>query len=296
MEAVTSNGSADATALVGCWVCGTPAPPARDFTSVRLSRCPSCGFLFQPELAVEELRRSHDEHYFENYAASGDYDSQGAQRRREARIRLRWMRAHGCRGGRLLEVGPARGDFLAEAGRVGFDPLGIEPEPSTAEVARRRSGADVLVGWAEEVELPPASFDVVCLWHVLEHIPGPRQVLEALHRSLKPGGSFFCEVPNAGSVMARRQGERWDYLDPGHHVGFYDPHTLEAALTATGYARVETSTVPMFRYAELDATTLFKRLPRRLEFSLGARVRPVAQHPWKQDLLRAVASKQVAGP
>ena len=287
----TNQAAVEAGLDLSCWVCGTPARPARDFAAVQLSRCPECGFLFQPELPVEELRGSHDESYFENYAASGDYDSQGAQRRREARIRLRWMRGFGCRGGRLLEVGPARGDFLAEAGRAGFAPLGVEPEPSTAEEARQRSGADVLVGWVEEVELPPASFDVVCLWHVLEHIPGPRPVLEALLRSLKPGGRFFCEVPNAGSLMARREGDRWDYLDPEHHVGFFDPHTLRGALTSTGYDDVETTTVPMFRYAELDATTLFKRMPRRLEFSLRARVRPLAPHPWKQDLLRAVASK-----
>jgi SAM-dependent methyltransferase len=291
MDAATKTGADDAAATAGCWICGTPARPAADFGDVRLSRCPTCGFLFQPELPVEDLRQSHDESYFENYAASGDYDSQGAQRRREARIRLRWMRCLGCRGGRLLEVGVARGDFLAEARRWGFAPLGIEPEPTTADEARRRSGADVVVGWAEEVDLPSASFDVACLWHVVEHIPQPRPVLEALRRSLKPGGRLFCEVPNAGSVMARMQGERWDYLDPEHHVGFFDPSTLRRALESTGYRDVETGTIPMFRYAQLDATTLLKRLPRRLEFLLRARVRPLAPHPWKQDLLRAVASK-----
>ena len=291
MDAATKTGAADGAAYAACWVCGTPSPPAADFTAVRLSRCSNCGFLFQPERPVEDLRRSHDETYFENYTASGSYDSQGAQRRREARIRLRWMRGHGCRGGRLLEVGAARGDFLAEAPRWGFAPLGIEPEPSTAEEARRRSGAEVIVGWAEEVNLPPASFDVVCLWHVVEHIPQPRSVLEALHRSLKPGGRLFCEVPNAGSVMARRQGDRWDYLDPGHHVGFFDPSTLGRALKSSGYGEVETETIPMFRYAQLDATTVLRRVPRRLEFSLRARVRPLAPHPWKQDLLRAVATK-----
>jgi SAM-dependent methyltransferase len=291
MNAVRKVDPAEALPRASCWVCGTPARPTTDFTTVRLSRCPECGFLFQPELPVEDLRRSHDESYFEQYTASGDYDSQGAQRRREARIRLRWMRRHGCRGGRLLEVGVARGDFLAEATRSGFAPLGIEPEASTAEEARRRSGADVLVGWAEEVELPSASFDVVCLWHVVEHIPQPRPVLEALRRSLKPGGRLFCEVPNAGSVMARRQGDRWDYLDPGHHVGFFDPYTLRRALESTGYGEIETATIPMFRYAQLDATTVLKRLPRRLDFSLRARVRPLSPHPWKQDLLRAVASR-----
>lgn len=286
MDAAEKTGATEA-APPSCWVCGTAARPTQDFAPVRLSRCPECGFLFQPELPVEDLRRSHDDSYFEDYAASGDH----AQRRLEARIRLRWMRGQGCKAGRLLEVGPAQGAFLAEARRRGFAPVGIEPEPSTAEVARRRSGVDVIVGWAEEVELPPASFDIVCLWHVVEHIPRPRRVLEALNRSLKPGGRLFCEVPNTASRMARIQRERWDGLDPGHHVGFFDPHTLRRALTSTGYAEVETETIPTFRYAPLDATTVLRRVPRRLEFSVRAGVRPLAPHPWKQDLLRAVASR-----
>jgi 2-polyprenyl-3-methyl-5-hydroxy-6-metoxy-1,4-benzoquinol methylase len=274
-----------------CWVCGALAYPASDYAAVRLNRCAGCGFLFQPELPIEDLRSNHDEDYFEHYTAGEDYDSQGPQRRLEARIRLRWMRGHGCSGGRLLEVGAARGDFLAEARRAGFTPVGVEPEPSSAQEARRRSGVEMLVGWVEELDLRPASFDAVCLWHVLEHIPQPRPVLEALHRCLKPGGLLFCEVPNVGSVMARAQGDQWQYLDPGHHVGFFDPRTLRRALELTGYDKVETDTIPMFRYAPPTASTLLRRLPRRLAFSLSAGVRPRAAHPWKQDLLRAVAAK-----
>jgi SAM-dependent methyltransferase len=292
MNARPDAGVAEAAALTTrCWVCGEPAYGATDYPQVRLSRCPGCGFLFQPELPVEELRSGHDADYFEHYTAGGDYDSQGAQRRHEARIRLSWMRRHGCAGGHLLEVGVARGDFLAEARKAGFAPVGIEPEPSTAAEAMRRSGADVLIGWAEEVELAPASFDAVCLWHVLEHIPEPRPVLEALRRSLKPGGLFFCEVPNAGSVMARVQGDGWEYLDPSHHVGFFDPSTLRRVLESTGYDTVETDTIPMFRYARPSLSTLLRRLPRRLAFSLRAGVRPLAAHPEKQDLLRAVAAR-----
>lgn len=274
-----------------CWVCGAPAPLALEYAAVRLNRCPACGFLFQPELPVEDLRANHNEDYFEHYTAGGDYDSQGSQRRREARIRLRWMRGHGCSGGHLLEVGVARGDFLAEARRAGFAPHGIECVPSAAAEARRRSGADVRIGWVEEVELPAASFDVVCLWHVIEHIPRPRVVLEALLGSLKPGGLFFCEVPNAGSVMAHARGDQWEYLDPGHHVGFFDRRTLRRALASTGYDEVEIDTIPMFRYAPLNASTLLRRLPRRVAFSLRRTVRPRAAHPWKQDLLRAVAAR-----
>ena len=279
-----------ARATQTCWICEFPAPVTREYTGLRLHRCENCGFLFQPELPLEELRSKHDEDYFEQLYDEAS-DTLGPQRRREARIRLRWMRDQGCVGGRLLEVGAARGDFLAEAGQAGFVPLGIEPEAGAASEARRRSGVEVLVGWAEEVDLPPASFDVVCLWHVLEHIPRPRRVLEALHRALKPGGSLFCEVPNVSSVMAQAQGDRWAGLDPEHHVGFFGPETLRLALQSTGYATVEIDTIPTFRYAPPIASTLFKRLPRRLTFSVRGRVPVYVSHPWKQDLLRAVAAR-----
>jgi SAM-dependent methyltransferase len=250
--------------------------------------------MFQPEIPIAELRSNHDEEYFEHYSAGQSYDAQGAQRRREARIRLRWMRAHGARAGRLLEVGVARGDFLAAARRVGFEPLGIEPEPGTAAVARRRSGVDVLVGWAEEVELPSAAFDVVCLWHVLEHIPRPRPVLEALLASLRPGGLLFCEVPNAGGSVAIADGDRWDYLDPGHHVGFYDPGSLLQGLAASGYEEIVTETIPMLRYAPLDASTL-RKLPRRVTLAVRHGMPLIGRHASKQDLLRAVARRPQAG-
>lgn len=292
MEAVRTNAVGVPSAPTeACWVCGTPAPIASDFNIVHLNRCSACGFLFQPALALEELRSHHDEEYFEKYSVGQDYDGAGFQRRREARIRLGWMRSHGCVGGRLLEVGAARGDFLAEARSGGFEPLGIEPERGSAEEARRRSGAEVLVGWVEELNLPASSFDAVCMWHVLEHIPRPLAVLRALRRSLKPGGRLFCEVPNAGSMMARAQGDRWDYLDPDHHVGFFDPGSLQTAFGTAGFDEIEMVTVPMFRYAPPTASTVVRRLPRRLASTVSLGVRPLAAHPWKQDLLRGVARR-----
>jgi 2-polyprenyl-3-methyl-5-hydroxy-6-metoxy-1,4-benzoquinol methylase len=257
----------------------------------RLNRCPACGFLFQPELPLDELRSHHDAEYFEQYSDHGSYDAQGAQRRREARIRLRWMRLGGARSGRLLEVGVARGDFLAEARRAGFEPLGIEPEPATAEVARQRSGVEVLVGWAEEVELPRSTFDVVCLWHVLEHIPEPRTVLEALLAGLRPGGLLFCEVPNAGGTMAVAQRDRWAYLDPAHHVGFFDPHSMRRGLAASGYEGIVTETIPMLRYAPLDASTVLRKLPRRVTLAARHHMPVIGRHPCKHDLLRACARR-----
>jgi SAM-dependent methyltransferase len=274
-----------------CWMCGVPAPPAPEYVRSRLHRCPSCGFMFQPEIPIDELRSNHDDEYFERYTNGRSYDSQGTQRRREAQIRLRWMRGHGARAGRLLEVGVARGDFLAEARRAGFDPLGIEPEPGAADVARRRSGVEVLVGWAEEIELPSAAFDVVCLWHVLEHIPRPRPVLEALLASLRPGGLLFCEVPNAGGAMAIAHGDRWAYLDPGHHVGFFDPDSMLRGLAASGYEGIVTETIPMFRYAPLRPSTVLRKLPRRVTLAVRHGMPLVSRHPSKQDLLRACARR-----
>ncbi len=200
---------------------------------------PECGFVFQPALPVEALRSNHDEEYFEHYSAEGDYDAQGPQRRREARARLRWMREHGCDGGRLLEVGVARGDFPRRGPERGLRAAASRP---SRNVCGSKKPTEVMVGWAEEVALPPASFDAVGI----EPEPGCAAV--ARRRS---GAGTACEVDTVGHRpdvplgAPHAQGERWYYLDPDHH----------------------------------DARTILRRFPRRLAFSVRHGVRLRAPTP-----------------
>jgi hypothetical protein len=107
--------------------------------------------------------------------------------------------------------------------------------------------------------------------------------------ALRPGGLLLLELPNIASLRATREGESWYGMEPAHHVAHYSPAALDALLRAAGLqpelvesAHPGTLLVPAKAYA-----------PRGLVFAaretLAARAWIGAPHPWKFDLLRAIA-------
>ena len=184
-----------------CWGC---AGPSRDEPADAdgYLRCAACGLRYAPSGSAP--RERYDDAYFTRYCG-GDYFATEPLRRHEARVRLRLVRGvSGAAATDLLEVGCAAGFFLDEARREGWHPRGIEPAQGPARYARRELGLDVVQGFAEDVELPAASLDAICLWHTLEHIPRPEALLARLREALRPGGALFVEVPNGASLPAIR--------------------------------------------------------------------------------------------
>lgn len=119
-------------------------------------------------------------------------------------------------GGRLLDVGTARGDFLAVMRDRGWDVVGVEPaeagNPHELEIHR---GA-----FPEDCDLPDASFDVITAWAVFEHLHDPAGAFDACARMLRPGGSLIVQVPNIRSPQGR-----WNE-DVPRHLYFFSEATL----------------------------------------------------------------------
>jgi hypothetical protein len=84
-------------------------------------------------------------------------------------------------------------------------------------------------------ELVEGSFEVVTIWHVLEHLPEPRVVLEGVRRLLAPSGRLVVEVPNFGSWQARLGGADWFHIDVPRHLLHFDRRALEGLLTRAGF-------------------------------------------------------------
>lgn len=271
-----------------CWACGAPAHPVDAFLPARYNRCEVCGLHFQPQRTADELRELYDEAYFEQYAGGGDYARESAQRRHEARVRVRFLRRFAVTG-RLLEVGAANGHFLDEARRAGYTPLGIEPVAEFADRARRAFGVEIVAGFLEDVALAAQEFDVACAFHVLEHLATPLDALERMRAALRRGGTLFVEVPNIESVAARRDGAGWGALEPLHHVAHYGPRSLRAMLERAGFDVDYTDTVPFFSYLRPAAASLPRHLAHRLVLSARGRVSLRGPHPERHELLRAVA-------
>ena len=143
--------------------------------------------------------------------------------------------------GRVLDVGCGRGLILRRLRSLGWDCYGTELSADLAQLLRE-SGVEVFTGALEEWGLPQASFDVILLWHSLEHQFEPARILAEVRRLLKPGGRLLLEVPNLGSRQARLGGSRWFHLDVPRHLLHFSRPTLAALLCGQGFEILRWST------------------------------------------------------
>jgi 2-polyprenyl-3-methyl-5-hydroxy-6-metoxy-1,4-benzoquinol methylase len=117
--------------------------------------------------------------------------------------------------GRLLDVGCGHGLLLDEARRRGYDVVGLELSRSAARHARDRLGLDVREVPLEEFD-SWASFDVVVLADVIEHLEDPVDAVARCARLLRPDGALCVVTPDPSSITARVAGSRWWGYLPAH--------------------------------------------------------------------------------
>lgn len=284
---------ADATTLpsgaaAACWLCEGWAFVDERYRQHSFYRCQSCGFLFAPERSTSELHGIYSDAYFDQYSGEDSYTEAVEQRRHEARLRLEWVASHVARG-RLMEIGAADGTFLHQAQSAGFQVFGVEPAAGLAQRARTHHGVQVVPGFVESVDLPTDAFDVVCGWHVLEHIREPVPSLIRLRASLFADGLLFLEIPNIDSVRAQMDGCSWLPLKPDAHVAFYTPEQLSAVLGKAGFGVVHVSSVSTFSYLRPAVAWRPKAVAHRAFEAAVVRAHPGRSHPHKHELLRVVA-------
>jgi 2-polyprenyl-3-methyl-5-hydroxy-6-metoxy-1,4-benzoquinol methylase len=128
----------------------------------------------------------------------------------------------------LLDVGCYTGVFVEIAARHGWDAWGVDPSRWAVEQAQAR-GLHVVPGTLETADLPEATFDVVTMWDVIEHVADPRGVLQQVYRLLKPGGLVVVHTMDIDSLFARLMGARWPWLME-MHIYYFSRRTLRAML------------------------------------------------------------------
>ncbi|MBL8052210.1 MAG: class I SAM-dependent methyltransferase [Nitrospira sp.] len=96
----------------------------------------------------------------------------------------------------VLDVGTGGGEFAYLLQSLGHVVNGIEPNRGYADHSIQQYGLTVRVGFVQDATFDPASFDIVTIWHVLEHTEDPGFILARLRSWLKPDGVLVVEVPN----------------------------------------------------------------------------------------------------
>jgi 2-polyprenyl-3-methyl-5-hydroxy-6-metoxy-1,4-benzoquinol methylase len=145
---------------------------------------------------------------------------------------LRRVTAQTIKGGRLLEIGSSTGEFLAAASAK-FKVTGVEADTASCAVARAR-GFHCFNGTLFSAQFPTAHFDVITLYHVIEHFPSPQQVLKEIHRILWPQGWLVIETPNIANIWYKLLGARWRQFIPDHRF-FFTPATIKRSCEEKGF-------------------------------------------------------------
>lgn len=261
------------TVEVDCALCGSDraegvwTTPDRAFAvpgTYTVVRCRDCGFLYQrPRVRDDRLGDCYPDHYPRHQEPSPRVPFKGSP----ARIRaVRWALAHdlgypGLRGepvglltrlrarwlgrrlrwscppwtgrGRYLDVGCGSGGSLGVARALGWQVAGIEMDEAAAAKARRFTD-EIYVGDLLGATFAPGRFDVVTVFHVLEHLTDPVAALRRMLDWLAPEGLLIVEVPNAGGLGARLFGSAWAGLELPRHLSQFTPETLARAVKHAG--------------------------------------------------------------
>jgi len=134
--------------------------------------------------------------------------------------------------GRLLDFGCGSGAFARWMSQAGYDVVGLEPFSlgQPLESDRLLLLREPLESAAKKI----GRFDIITMWHVLEHLNRPVEVLRSLSELLVPGGTVVVSVPNFQSWQSRVFRGGWFHLDPPRHVVHFEGDTLTSCLRDAG--------------------------------------------------------------
>ncbi len=185
-----------------------------------LDKCNSCGFVFTNPVPVEEeLSRYYDSpDYLSHETSSNNFTSLIYNILRNFNIRLKFSNINKFqKRGSILDIGCGTGELLHYFKNKGWEVSGIEPNPKAREFAIKAYQLPVY----EEEKLDSFeenSFDVISMWHVLEHVPDLNGRMEQLRRLIKKEGTIFIALPNLASPDAEKYDKLWAGLDVPRHL------------------------------------------------------------------------------
>jgi 2-polyprenyl-3-methyl-5-hydroxy-6-metoxy-1,4-benzoquinol methylase len=239
-----------------------------DYDSVSLMLCISCGMVFSSRMSES----SADEGSYDDF-----YNKKGARRFNfgvEAMVRLfRMGRAVFLTvlapdAGTILDVGSGRGWMLNDLKRkYRFRrTAGIQISRPAVEFSRNVLGLEIFDRDLLEADFGRGRFDIVTLWHVLEHVRKPEETIRRCWQLLNPGGLLVVEVPNFDSWTCPWTLPYWLGFDPSHHLTFFTPSALTSLLERNGFDIRRTRTFSLEYSTFFSAQSILDRVTGEDQF------------------------------
>ena len=224
--------------LTTCPVCGGESSKkvmdCIDYTVSRetfsIVQCIKCGFKYtNPRPDDKEIGK---------YYESEEYVSHSNSKKGLINTVYHWVRNYSLRKkvelinsqskkGNLLDIGCGTGEFLSTAVANGWKGQGIEPNDKARNQAISNHKLNVLPE-SGIASLQNNNFDVITMWHVLEHVHTLNERVLEIYSLLKPGGKAIIAVPNCTSYDASVYGKEWAAYDVPRHLYHFTPETMKA--------------------------------------------------------------------
>lgn len=192
-------------------------------------QCSSCNMIY-------ENPRYPDDVILQAYMSSNEegHDSQYPLRVESFYKSLKSLKKHIPKAGaRVLDIGTAGGAFLDAANKFGYEYIGIEPSIYLVEQGKKR-GLNIVQGTIFEHPFEDESFDMICLWDVIEHLTDPKGALLKVKPLLKENGVLLINYPDIGTWQAKIAGRHfWWILSV--HLHHFTRETISKICENTGY-------------------------------------------------------------
>lgn len=133
---------------------------------------------------------------------------------------------------RILDLGCGTGDFIRQVRAENWQKYGVDPYLS---FKNNNSQVKYYKKNLFNCRFPNKFFDVITLWHVIEHVSSPKKLLKEINRVLKDNGLLIISTPNLGGLGFKIAGQDWFHFNVPHHRVLFSLKSLKKILTSAGF-------------------------------------------------------------
>jgi len=204
--------------------------------SFNLVKCQNCGLLYvNPRPTPTEMKKFYPAEYY------GGSDNLIRKWMKQVNYRIEDKRVARImklkKKGKILDLGCGNGEFLFALKKQGWQIYGLDISEGAYRQTKELLGqkAKISLGTLESQRFPDNCFDLVTLWHVIEHLYNPSEIIREIKRILKPGGLLLLACPNSNSFQYRIFSKKWLLLDIPRHLYHFEPGILTKILKRNGF-------------------------------------------------------------
>ncbi|GAB5555965.1 MAG: methyltransferase domain-containing protein [Schleiferiaceae bacterium] len=217
-----------------------------------IQKCTDCDFLFtspRPEMDKIGAYYESDDYISHSNTKKSLFDmAYHMVRNRAIKQKEKLAFSRVSSRGKLLDYGCGTGEFLGHAQTKGWTTLGVEPSPRAAQQAQENQNLKVVSPDDFISDDSISGFDVITMWHVLEHLDDPVEKLKMFNKRLNEGGSLIVAVPNYESLDAVKYGSYWAAWDTPIHFSHFSKKTMKDAASRSGFAVDKIINMPFDSY------------------------------------------------